>query len=286
MPQNRIAKPIDMKRILVPSDFSATAVEAFKFALSLAGKAQGEVHVLHVIDTVALPGSAGLSYSYSFHPGTVKELERKANTYFNAMRDAYATPGITIHFRYKLDSLVTGIQRYVREEKIDLIVMGTQGHGQHGVGSNTGRIVRHAPVPVLTVRKEPTEPVRNIVVPVSRPGEARFFEQLVAMQQFFGASLHLVWINTPRTFRNDRDVKADLEKFAETGKLTNCTIHVRADFSPEHGIYAFAKEINADLIAMGTHAWKGFMYLLAGSIAEDIVNHVDFPIWTAALGDA
>ncbi|HNC29142.1 MAG TPA: universal stress protein, partial [Cyclobacteriaceae bacterium] len=58
-----------------------------------------------------------------------------------------------------------------------------------------------------------------------------------------------------------------------------------SDFSIEHGIYAFAKETNSDLIAMGTHAWKGFIYLLAGSIAEDLVNHVDFPIWTFGLSN-
>jgi nucleotide-binding universal stress UspA family protein len=37
------------------------------------------------------------------------------------------------------------------------------------------------------------------------------------------------------------------------------------------------------MIAMGTHGRKGVAHVLAGSIAEDVVNHVDCPIWTYAL---
>ncbi|MBY0436446.1 MAG: universal stress protein, partial [Cyclobacteriaceae bacterium] len=39
-----------MKKILVPCDFSAPAIEAFKFAVDIASRTNGEVHVLKVID--------------------------------------------------------------------------------------------------------------------------------------------------------------------------------------------------------------------------------------------
>lgn len=272
-----------MKKILVPCDFSATAMEAFKFALTLAGQSRGEVHVLHMIDTAVLTGSASLAYSYSFTSKTIKDLEARADTLFKAMEEAYATPNTPVRYSKKMGSLIAGVQQYTREQAIDLIVMGTQGHNQFGVGSNTGKVVRHVPVPVLTIRKEPTDQIKKIVVPVSVGAEKGFYEQLIKLQQFFEASLELLWVNTPRTFRKDSDVKADLTQFAQKGNLTSYTINIRSDFSAEHGIYAFAKEIDADLIAMGTHAWKGLTYLLAGSVAEDMVNHIDFPIWTFGL---
>ncbi|MFN8333542.1 MAG: universal stress protein [Cyclobacteriaceae bacterium] len=274
-----------MKKILVPCDFSATAVEAFKFALTLAGQSGGEVHVLHMIDTAVLTGSSSLAYSYSFNAKTIQDLEGKADSYFKAMGEAYTTPNASVQFVKKMGSLVSGVRQYAQEKSIDLIIMGTQGHSRFGVGSNTGKVVRHVSVPVLTIRKEPEKPVKKIIVPVSVMAEKDFYQQLLKLQKFFGASLELLWINTPRTFRKDSDIKADLEKFAREGNLQNYSINIRSDFSIEHGIYAFAKETNSDLIAMGTHAWKGFIYLLAGSIAEDLVNHVDFPIWTFGLSN-
>ena len=36
-------------------------------------------------------------------------------------------------------------------------------------------------------------------------------------------------------------------------------------------------------IAMGTHARKGLSHLLKGSVTEDVVNHVDCPIWTYVI---
>ncbi|MBL7841449.1 MAG: universal stress protein [Cyclobacteriaceae bacterium] len=272
-----------MKKILVPCDFSATAVEAFKFAQTLAVKSGGEIHVLHMIDTAVLTGSSSLAYSYSFSAKTVKDLENKADSHFNAMKEAYGRAGILIKLIKKMGALVSGVKHYAAEQQMDLIVMGTQGHGQFGVGSNTGKVVRHVSIPVLTIRKEPARAVRKIVVPVSGQPDKDFFYELFKLQQFFGASLRLLSVNTPRTFRKDIDIKADLDKFARDGNLQDYSINIRSDFSAEHGIYAFAKEIDADLIAMGTHAWKGFVYLLAGSVAEDLVNHVDFPIWTFGL---
>jgi len=272
-----------MKKILVPCDFSATAVEAFRFAQTLAAKSGGEIYVLHMIDTAVLTGSSSLAYSYSFSTKTLKDLEAKADSYFTAMQEAYPAPGVSVTLIKKMGSLVSGVKQYAKENAIDLIVMGTQGHGQFGVGSNTGKIVRHVSVPVLTIRKEPARPVRKIVVPVSSQPGKDFYYELFKLQQFFGASLYLLSINTPRTFRKDIDIKTDLQKFALDGNLQDYSINIRSDFSAEHGIYAFAKEVDADLIAMGTHAWKGFVYLLAGSVAEDLVNHVDFPIWTFGL---
>jgi hypothetical protein len=38
--------------------------------------------------------------------------------------------------------------------------------------------------------------------------------------------------------------------------------------------------VGGDLIALGTHGHKGIVHLVKGSVAEDIVNHTERPIWT------
>jgi nucleotide-binding universal stress UspA family protein len=50
--------------------------------------------------------------------------------------------------------------------------------------------------------------------------------------------------------------------------------------SEEDGILEYAEDIDADMIAMATHGRTGFLHLLSGSIAEDVVNAAKRPVWT------
>lgn len=273
-----------MKKILVPSDFSATAQEAFKFAATLAARAEGEIHVLHIIDLTFLHGSPSLSYSYTFNVDFLKTMEAESEAKFRAWREEYAPLTLPVKFKHTLGSLVSGIETYVRENKIDLVIMGTHGAGTGRIGSNTGKVIRHMPVPVIAVRKQPERPVKKIVVPVSSDEpDKKFIDQLTGLQQFFNASLEFLWVNTPHTFKNDYDSKFALQEFVQRGNFTNASIHVYSDHTVEAGIYRFARSMDADMIAIGTHAWKGLVHFFTGSIAEDIVNHADFPVWTYAL---
>ena len=89
-------------------------------------------------------------------------------------------------------------------------------------------------------------------------------------------------MNTPLIFKTDRRAQDDLMEFATEEHFHNYAIHLRSDYDIQEGIYRFAKESNGDMIALRTHAWKGFFHFLSGSIAEDIAAHVDLPVWTCA----
>jgi nucleotide-binding universal stress UspA family protein len=60
----------------------------------------------------------------------------------------------------------------------------------------------------------------------------------------------------------------------------NFKIHVYNDIDEQEGTLNFANEVGADMIAMGTHGRRGLAHLFTGSIAEDVVNHVQCPMWT------
>jgi hypothetical protein len=74
-----------------------------------------------------------------------------------------------------------------------------------------------------------------------------------------------------------------MEEFARHYALSNYTLNTRNDFSEQDGIINFAHEIKADMITMGTHGRRGLAHLFMGSVTEDVVNHVDCPIWTYVI---
>lgn len=273
-----------MKRILVPCDFSETAREAFKFAVQLTQQSSGELHVLFVIDMTFMGGGPSLSHAYTFNVQFLREMERESENKFQKMWEKLAPVTLAAKFRHRIGSLADETRQYVDENKIDLVVMGTNGTGGSKWGSNVEKLVRNSTVPVIAIRNAPTRAIHDIVVPVSmvQPDEI-FVEKLKELQQFFGATLHLLYVNTPYFFTKDSAMKKQLASFIDRHGLTNCVTHFRSDTSVQEGIAEFMKEKSYDMIAMGTHGWKGFAHFIFGSVTEDVVNSLQAPIWTCPL---
>jgi Universal stress protein UspA and related nucleotide-binding proteins len=276
-----------MKKILVPCDFSEPAMEAYRFAMNIAEMSSGEVYVLKVID---LPFSYETTFgtpTYHFHPTLIKELEADAQILFDRMKNNHARKeGVTLSV---LQGPVTfTIQQFIEDHKIDLVVMGTHGASgwkEYWVGSNTEKVVRFSSVPVLAIRKaNDLLSIRNIVVPTTLElDQTELMSKIKELQSFFSATLNLLLVNTPYNMMRTKDEMDMMREFALHYKLKDYTLNLRNDYHEDEGIINFAKEINADLIAMGTHARKGLSHLLAGSVAEDVLNHVPFPIWTYSI---
>jgi nucleotide-binding universal stress UspA family protein len=270
-----------MKRILVPCDFSETAVEAFKFAADIAERSNGTVHLLHVVELPVLYDSAAvLSFEQAYMNDRKKEMEKA----FLKLKEKYTKDRpVTVKTHVEYGGTVHVIRRMIQEAKADLVVLGT--HGAKGIkeftiGSNTEKIVRSSPVPVISMKKA-IKHVKNIVMPISPDFDQEDLTMEVKeMQSFFGAALHILYVNTPARFRTDSQIKASMKDFAKRFMLKNYTLNIYNDLSEEDGIKNFSREAKADIIAMRTHGRRGIAHLASGSIAEDVVNHIDCAIWT------
>jgi nucleotide-binding universal stress UspA family protein len=144
---------INLKTILVPSDFSACSDEALHYGLELARRFDASLHLLHVVsDPVAQPWAAE-GFSVPMFE-VVERWKEQAHARLSA-----AVPEADRH-RVQVATVVATpyaeIIAYAVAQNVDLIVMGT--HGRGGVshmllGSIAERVVRRAPCPVLTVRR-------------------------------------------------------------------------------------------------------------------------------------
>jgi hypothetical protein len=139
--------------------------------------------------------------------------------------------------------------------------------------------------PVLTVKSEINiEAVNNIAFATSfKDEDSHVAEELMKLQQIFNAKLHLVRVNTPNNFETSRKLMERAKYFVKENNISNYTINIYNDKVEEDGIIFFAQDIEADLIAIATHGHTGLVHLLSGSIAEDVVNHAQRPVWTFRL---
>ena len=279
-----------MKRILVPCDFSKQAVHAFRFALELRQQSEGEIHVVHVIDLPVMQDTL-LMPVLSFEEALLKEMQKKVAAQFARLINKYAAEVKRIKTEMLFGPMSFAIEQYIRQQKIDLVVMGT--HGVSGakellIGSNTEKIVRRSPAPVLSIKKMVRyKQIRNIVFPNTLQQDQEDLTMKVKeIQNFFKARLHVVYINTPSHFTRDVTTRRKLESFSKRFMLKDFTLNIFNDQFEESGVINFTHSIKGDMIVMGTHGRKGINHILSGSVAEDIVNHVDCPIWTYTMKEA
>ena len=147
---------IDLKRILLPTDFSEYAKTARNYACAFTEHFGAELHMLHVLqDLVAMVPEPGLAFP---PPGDyMGELQESAERALDQLLDADWAKDKTIVKATRQGPPFLEIIRYAKEHDIDLIVLGT--HGRSGLahvllGSVAEKVVRKAPCPVLTVRPD------------------------------------------------------------------------------------------------------------------------------------
>jgi universal stress protein A len=145
---------IDLRRILVPTDFSKYSDVALEYATALAEKFGAEIYLLHVVQDLAVfvPDAVAVT------PPIAVPVEQFIAAGREALRRVVSERHLerfAVHPEIREGAPFYEIVRFAKETPADLIVMGTHGHtGLVHVllGSVTEKVVRKAPCPVLTVR--------------------------------------------------------------------------------------------------------------------------------------
>lgn len=143
------------RKILVPHDFSNAASRALRVAVQLARRQRGRIVLLHVVVPVqpltGFPGGEGALWLP--HTESVAGVRRRLERLAARLTSPRGAP--RIECRVVVGNAVDGILRAARRtDSIVMATMGRSGLAHLLIGSVAERVVRHSPVPVLTVRPE------------------------------------------------------------------------------------------------------------------------------------
>lgn len=141
-----------MKSILVPIDFSATSRKALKYAIDLAHGFGARITLLHVV--IPLPYPVDMSWD----PSGLNMALGPVRKQLTALADELIPSDLRGDEVVEMGAPYEAIADHARRQKVDLIVIGTHGRSDFGhilMGSTAERVVRHAPCPVLVVRRQP-----------------------------------------------------------------------------------------------------------------------------------
>ncbi len=148
---------VALRNVLVATDFSPTSEKALHYALAIATRYQSKIHLVHVIDSIAVEASAPepirllapemvteFSAYQQIHDAAQQQLKKQAEELAGVRHQVYLTNGAAHEV----------VETLVRENHIDLVVIGTHGAKRLEklvAGSIAEEIFRTATCPVLTV---------------------------------------------------------------------------------------------------------------------------------------
>ncbi len=275
-----------MKKILVPVDFSEFSEYALEVAAVLSQEYNAGIVVLHML---------GLSEGVFEEDEAAEEAEARyyltlARKRFGTFLDKPYLKGLKITEIVQNYKNFSEIRNVAAENDIDLIVMGSHGTGgmrEIFVGSNTEKVVRQSEIPVLVVKKRMPNfnPEKVIYAMDFRTNHLGAYRRALEFFQQWEVQVHLVHVNLPNlNFMSTTQIREKAETFlkkAHNGSPpSTATIAYVSDYTIEHGLYAYAMEVGADLIAVPTHGRSGLSHFFRGSVGEDIANHSPLPVLT------
>jgi nucleotide-binding universal stress UspA family protein len=276
-----------MKSILHLTDFSETAREAYRYALAIAKAHQAALHVVHVYDRPY----ASIAYQGGLSAVVDVEMDKRIRHELAQHLAAYAksedTQGIEVHAHLLADYTVWRVGDYLDKfPGTGLVVMGTRGATSlwHGglFGTNTARLIRHSPIPVLAIHPKNTyKPYTKVLLPVEVFEEKSLpviQKALDFLRPWTDVRLILAVINTPYVFYDTPTIQGFVERLRSQISYPAWELKVYNDISVEEGLRQAMETEKADLIIMGTHARKGLAQFLFGSITENIAQHLAYPL--------
>ena len=157
----RAQSRIDLRRILVPIDFSDHSKKALQYAIPFAEQFKATIDLLYVVEPAIYP--ADFSFGQVGFPAVEDELRQRGAEELESLIKREIGARVNARSSVRTGKAAYEIEQYAREESIDLIIIATHGHSgmEHVLfGSTAEKVVRHAPCPVLVVRMAEKEFVK------------------------------------------------------------------------------------------------------------------------------
>ncbi len=140
------------KKILFPVDFSEVPPEIVPYVISMADKLNAEVHIIFVVRR--LENCRSIFVSHVAVENFEMEIVLGAETKMDEFVEKFFKSVISPKTKVLIGDIVEEIIQYIKAKGIDLVIIGT--HGRKGMdriilGSIADRVIKSAPVPVLSV---------------------------------------------------------------------------------------------------------------------------------------
>jgi nucleotide-binding universal stress UspA family protein len=282
---------ISIKKILCPVDFFPASDAAVNYAAGIAANYGAGIHLLHVVTPVV---TGGFEFSLDTREITTS-VKQKAEEELSALAAKFKEAGISTDYEVSVGDVYDEIKMAIEDLKPEIVVMGT--HGRRGVerwfmGSTTEKLMRHSPVPLITIsgagEKVGAPRFSRILVTTDfseGTSDALAYAFSVAQENESKITLlhviHDVAADVSGKYRESliEGVQKQLEDLVPPEATTWCDVSSLVEIGvPYRVIPRVLEDEKIDLLVMNIHG-KGMLdRALLGSTAERVVRMARCPV--------
>lgn len=275
-----LSKPVKMKKILVPTDFSDGAFNALLHAIHIAKIFGAELDVVHAYSIPPTGTAVMVDLTDILRKNALEELELlKERT-----EKLDLAAGVSIHYDAEHGSVIDVVGRAVNERQTELVVMGTQGASgitEKWLGTNTAAAARNANVPLIAIPAEsPFKPYDDILFATDFKvvKDKKAMEFVAVFAHAFDA--HVRFLHVKKDGEKSESGTEDAYKLQMKsifGK-PEPTFTFTIDSDIESGIKETLNKKPSDLLITVRHDYGFFENLFRSSVSQKIINSASIPI--------
>lgn len=267
-----------MPKIIVPTDFSETSVNAFNFATRYAKDIFGMVKVVHVY----YPSSADINGNVFVDVGLKKVKEALLDEFVESANQDWigelmATALIDKQFAEGFP--VPKILDIAKENNASFIIAGTTGEGEtfkKWFGSVSTELVKKSDVPILVVPPEARYTGFNNILYASNDPllDEHCLQFLCDFSSSHNSTLHVVHVANPGEETSDF-ISHWMDINCKDVNYVNKMIYHE---DVEQGLHNYADGNNIDLIIMSSKKRTFLENIFHSSVSKKMAMHTDIPI--------
>ena len=282
-----------MKKILVPTDLTPIAELGLKLAAEIAKRSGATVSLVNFTKHPfgQTFSSIGETQPKADEEGNLYALQllQATKTRLQELTDRYSSDDVSIDFSVVDDGFKNGIDEWLQQENIDLIVMGTSGEESGKevfAGNHTEQVIKISSCPVLSVRDGfAIDQFDNMVVAVNVIEDGQIATGLAVLGDLarcFNAHVHMVHVRD-RTAVMNPALDTYFKQMAEAAALQHYFITILDAADPAEAVIAFARDVKAGLIAVIKNTKDGIFSMLSNHFSNRLVKEVGRPVFTFNL---
>lgn len=271
----------EIRRILIPTDFSKIAGLALDQAVFLARLCKAELFILHAIE---IPDAAYNLTDPLLLVRDIDEMEKNAKARLTEIATTFKKEhAISVKTLCVKGKAAIEIKKAVKKHKIDITIMGThgaQGFNEYFVGSNAHKTVTISQCPVITVMSKTKKPgFTNILLPIDDSFHSRQkVDETIGLAKKYSAKIHILGLIDKDTDPKKLSIKLDsVEKAVRKAGLTLSRNTVKGK-NLALAALKYSRKVKADLISVLTNHESHLNGIFLDTFAKQIVNHSPVPV--------
>lgn len=270
-----------ISHILVPTDFSANAINAMQLAISIATRSDAKITVVH---------ACHMPYSDEHMPPTMIQNLMEANQLrAEGEMNKFMAENAAV-FNYKnintkvlVGFAVESILDFAETAQVDLIVIGTQGVNSiedRLFGTVTWNIIKRSNIPVIAMPVMSNEICfKNIMIPFEgTDSDNDIINYVLKFAEKYEAIVHGVHFIQDSSTYNKGSIDKLQSRFRKELESEALQLHFPAEKNITEGIKKFASRNNVDMICMVTHNHGLFSTIFHMSITRNIALYSQIPL--------